>query len=196
MFEFIMPIIPAAGASSRLGCNKQLLEYRGQTLIRRAVQLCAAAGLGRATVVTGFEQQRISNAIGDLDVDLLHNPEWANGLGGSIAAGAQWVRQHYPACAGVLVLLPDQFRVETSHLLSMAQSLSLPEWSIVATDYGAELGTPVLFASQHLDELVQLSGPRGAKSLLAAHPAVVARCLLPEAVLDVDTPRDIRLLNL
>ena len=47
----VAAIILAGGASRRLGQPKQLLEYRGETLLERAIHLANAAGAAPVLVV-------------------------------------------------------------------------------------------------------------------------------------------------
>ena len=69
-------LIMAAGASRRLGQPKQLVKYKGQTLIRRIVQETLAAEIGNITVITGFNHDEVEKEIHDLKVDVFYNEEW------------------------------------------------------------------------------------------------------------------------
>ena len=56
-------LIMAAGASRRLGQPKQLVDYHGQSLIRRISQEAINAKIGRVTVVTGFNHEEMEKEI-------------------------------------------------------------------------------------------------------------------------------------
>ena len=77
----ICGLILAAGASTRLGQPKQLVEFQGQCLLNRCIDQLQKA-CDRVYVVTGFEQQKMEAAVqGALTI---HNPNWANGMGTSL----------------------------------------------------------------------------------------------------------------
>jgi molybdenum cofactor cytidylyltransferase len=49
----------------------------------------------------------------------------------------------------------------------------------------------VVFPVDLFDELAQLQGDRGARTLLSRHPGRVVGVSMPSAALDIDTPADI-----
>jgi molybdenum cofactor cytidylyltransferase len=64
----------------------------------------------------------------------------------------------------------------------------------VRARYGAEPGTPVLFARSYFPELLELRGRDGGRRVIAAHPAAVRFVDLPtDRGRDLDTPEDLRL---
>ena len=84
-------LIVAAGKGTRLkakGNLKPLVELEGKSLIRRAVESAAAAGIKRATVVTGYHAEvledhlKIVSTATGIPVETVYNPrfEEANGL--------------------------------------------------------------------------------------------------------------------
>jgi molybdenum cofactor cytidylyltransferase len=104
-------VIPAAGASRRMGSPKQLLPLGGGTLlttvISRTVPHCA-----RCIVVTGAQRERVRRVIpGDTaEIIEVHNPDHPRGMITSIMVGARHVRTAWffvvpadmprlPACA-------------------------------------------------------------------------------------------------
>ncbi len=80
-------IILAAGGSTRLGAPKQLLEYGGKTLIRRAAETALATPFRPVIVVLGAEAARVKDELAGLDVLIIENPAWPSGMGSSIRAG-------------------------------------------------------------------------------------------------------------
>jgi CTP:molybdopterin cytidylyltransferase MocA len=66
----ITAIVLAAGASTRMGRNKLLLEVEGETLVRRAVRAAAGAGLGRVVVVLGHDQARVRAQLDGLPCEM------------------------------------------------------------------------------------------------------------------------------
>ena len=60
----VAAVVLAAGGSSRLGQPKQLLTFRGETLIRRAVRAAAEAGCAPIVVVVGEARDAIELSLG------------------------------------------------------------------------------------------------------------------------------------
>ncbi|MFW6057757.1 MAG: nucleotidyltransferase family protein, partial [Persicimonas sp.] len=71
-------IILAAGESSRMGRPKALLEWRGQTLLARLLDITRQAGLA-PLVVLGAHAERLRAHVGDAEV--VFNEAWREGMG-------------------------------------------------------------------------------------------------------------------
>ncbi|MDE0024776.1 MAG: nucleotidyltransferase family protein [Spirochaetaceae bacterium] len=95
----VAAVILAAGSSSRLGRPKQLLRYRGETLLHRTVRLALAAGLDPVHVVLGCSAPAVGEALEDLAsrVTTVINADWHTGMGSSLARGIASL----PAATGV-----------------------------------------------------------------------------------------------
>ena len=55
-------VILAAGASTRMGTPKQLLDYQGQPLLRHAAEVALATSCQRVIVVLGCRSQHLREA--------------------------------------------------------------------------------------------------------------------------------------
>lgn len=185
-------LIPAAGSSSRLGTNKQLVDLGGEPLLRRAVGRVLAAGFTEITVVTGFEPEAAASAVQGLGCHLEHNAEWEMGLGSSLARGITSIPS---GAAAVLVVLPDQFQVPASHLARLAKQHELAPANLVASRYGDVIGVPAIFPARLFDALAGLSGQPGARVLFHQFRSETLVLDCPEAALDLDTPADLAVLD-
>ena len=160
-------IVLAAGASRRLGYPKQLVQFEGETLIRRAARI--ASEVGDAIVVT---TRAFADAVRDVCVVI--NDEADEGIASSIRAGVA-------ACDGdVLLMLCDQPHVTADHLGALRDA------PIVATGYAETIGVPAFFARQFRDELLALRGDVGAKKVIEAHRDVVKVVAFEAAAVDID----------
>jgi molybdenum cofactor cytidylyltransferase len=184
-------IILAAGSSSRLGRNKQLVHLGGEALVRRAVRTALAAGVEHVFVVTGFEHESVAAELADLPCDLVFNALWSEGMGGSLAAGAQALLALATPPAAALVVLPDQVEVTAEQLDALLARAARGPETIVATAYAGTCGPPVVFAAVHFPELAALPRAAGAKTLLLRHAKAVATLPFEPAAVDVDTPADL-----
>ncbi|MGD8458463.1 MAG: selenium cofactor biosynthesis protein YqeC, partial [Anaerolineales bacterium] len=83
-FVKVAGVILAAGGSTRMGTSKQLLQWAGQTLVRLAAEKALKAGLDPVVVVTGASHREVRKAVEDLEVDIVHNPDWEKGQSTSV----------------------------------------------------------------------------------------------------------------
>jgi molybdenum cofactor cytidylyltransferase len=81
----IAGIILAGGRSTRYGHRNKLLEaLDGVPLVVRAVRAAQASRARPVIVVTGHEATAVSAALAGLDVRIVHNPDFAEGLSTSL----------------------------------------------------------------------------------------------------------------
>jgi len=169
----VTALIPAAGASARLGRPKQLVRLDGETLVQRAVRVCREAGCARVVVVEG------AVSLGSLEgAEVVRCEAWAAGPGASLRAGVQTITS-----GAVLVLLVDQWRVTAEHL----RALLAAKGPVVAAHYAGGLGVPARFDEAQAQVLRALDDSSGAKSWLRANASAVTALGLPEAEDDLDT---------
>ena len=84
----IAAVVLAAGRSTRMGGpNKLLAEIGGKPLVRIAAEQALASRADPVIVVTGHQRERVEVALAALPVRLVHNPDFAQGLGTSLRAG-------------------------------------------------------------------------------------------------------------
>jgi molybdenum cofactor cytidylyltransferase len=182
-------ILLAAGSSTRMGRPKQLLSYRGTTLLRHAALIALETGFGPVVVVLGAEANRCRTEIADLPVHAVVNDSWQEGMGTSIRAGIAQLIFLAPALEAVLIVLHDQPMINAAKLRELAAA-RVPQHCAVAAAYGGTLGAPALFTRELFDELAALDGNQGARRILDVHRDRVSRMEMPEALQDIDTPAD------
>jgi len=77
-----------AGPSKRMGRPKQLLQFCGQTLVRRAASVVVKAGCRPVVVVTGAHAVATREALSGVDVQEAENQQWPFEISSSIRAGS------------------------------------------------------------------------------------------------------------
>jgi len=180
-------VVLAAGGSARLGRPKQLLPYLGRTLVEHAVRTALASGASEVVVVVGAEADAIRERLRGLRVRVVHNRDWAEGMGSSIRCGVAALSDSIGAA---VIALADQPRITPGHLRSLALRLGESEKPIAASSYDGVVGAPCAFSHTEFPRLLALSGDAGARSLIRAGGAPVETISFDGANVDVDTPED------
>ena len=85
----VAAVVLAAGASSRLGRPKALIEIDGEPLVVKSASCALDAGCAPVVVVMGADADRIEPNLSCLDVRVRRNPEWRQGMSTSVRAGVE-----------------------------------------------------------------------------------------------------------
>ena len=183
-------ILLAGGNSSRLGRPKQLLTLEGETLLQHSLQVASASQAHPIVLVLGAQADIIKNDVDKLNLHIVQNNDWEEGMASSIRAGIKALTRIEPDAEGSILMVCDQPYVTSSllnKLISVHQRTGKP---IIASMYENTFGPPVLFHHSVFDELIQLKGDVGAKSILQKHADDVEVIPFPEGTYDVDTEAD------
>lgn len=183
-------IVLAAGASTRLGGQpKQLIDFDGQPLVRRAVYSARNAGAYQVIVVVGALAEEVIAAVGDLtNVAFTLNRNWDSGLASSLISGIEAAKRL--RFDGVLVTTTDQPLIGFASLRKLIEAFESGH-RIVAAAYADIVGVPAVFGSEHFDDLMTLEGDEGAGRWLRARPNDVTAISIDNASIDIDTPADV-----
>jgi molybdenum cofactor cytidylyltransferase len=174
-----------------MGQLKQLLAYRGRTLLRHSIGKAIGAGFRPIVVVVGSNAQMLRRSIaGKAAVKIVHNEQWETGMGSSIRAGMRALLDSDEVPEAAAILVADQPLVQAKHLAAMRRLLSSAGSSIVAAQYSDTIGVPALFKQELFGALLSLPPEVGARRLLRTSDADVTPFPLPEAAVDIDTPED------
>ncbi len=187
--EPVAGIILAAGASQRLGRPKQLLEWRGEPLVRHVVQSALKAGLWPVKIVTGAGAAEIEGTLRDLPVQFVYNSLWELGQATSVVAGVESLP---PRCGATIFLLADQPQVPVTLLRSLVERHAQTLAPLVAPLVDGRRANPVLFDRATFEDLRKLEGDSGGRPLFARYQAEWLPWHDPNILLDVDTEDDYR----
>ena len=186
----IAALVLAAGRSSRMGReNKLLIRINGQTMIARVAGQIAAAQLDPCIVVTGHEADEIRAALHDCTVTFAHNPDYAQGLSGSLRTGLNALRGDVD---GVLVCLGDMPDIRAAHLQKLVAAFDPVEGrAICVPTFQGKRGNPALFGAQFFAEMMSVAGDTGARHLIGEYGDLVCEVAMEDAavLLDLDTPQ-------
>lgn len=183
-------ILLAAGKASRMGRPKQLLELNGVTLLEVALRKAQEAGYTPLLVVGGAHRDPVEKLCREVlpDIAFCYNPEWATGMGSSIACGVRHLLEIAPDTPGALVFLADQPLIRAEQLEGIRTRWQVTTPPYIAAFYRDRPGAPALFSRSLFPDLLQLHGEEGAKSLFFRYQG--EKFPLPEAAFDMDTPED------
>jgi len=184
-------VILAAGASTRLGQAKQLIEVEGESLLRRTARLALEAGCAPVVVVLGYEAERMRAELAGLGVETVENAEWREGMGSSLRCGVSWLARRESGDDNILLLVCDQARLTADHLRALLARHATGGSAITASQYAGRAGVPAVFAAALAPELLDCSGDRGAREVIRRDATRVQTVEWPEGAIDVDGPEDL-----
>lgn len=185
-------IILAAGNSSRLGEPKQLLLYKGKTLLRHTAEE-ASRVTEKIMVVTGEENPQITEQI--TGFHHIRNENWAEGMASSLKTGLQETLQRFPEAEQFIFTVCDQPFITASVFKALIEKKKTSPKRIVASVYADTLGVPVLFSSLFIQELLSLEGQEGARKLIRQHKEDTDSVPFEKGLWDIDTPEDYKKLT-
>lgn len=181
-------IVLAAGASTRMGRNKLLLEVGGESLVRRAVRVAGEAGLDPVVVVTGHARERVEREIGDLDCIAVFNADHSAGIQTSAASGVAGVAG---ACDAAVVMLADMPFVTAAMLRELVERYREKTPPLVVSRYGGEVNAPPMLYDQVLfPEVARMRAGCGREVVRRHHDRAVQVDWPRARLRDLDHPAD------
>jgi molybdenum cofactor cytidylyltransferase len=188
----IAAIVLAAGRSSRMAPRNKLLEaIDGEPMVRRVANVALASGAHPVIAVTGYDAGPVAGALRGLEVTIIHNPSYGDGLSTSLRAGLRALPTGYD---GALICLGDMPGIESGVLraLMTAFAASGRDAICVPARHGRQ-GNPVLWGASYFGEMMAIDGDSGAKPLIARHgDRVIEVEVATDSIFeDVDAPADL-----
>ncbi len=193
-------LIVAAGASRRMGRQKQLLKWKNTTLIGHSIEQAIASSAENVHVVLGSNYATIENAIKSYPINILRFNEWEKGMGNTIAYSIKTLVSGtiFDAAAGsakdcglkkgILIMLADQPQVSTEYLNKLIKAFYSQPKGIVATHYNDQGdGVPAIFAQRYFNHLISLKRDKGAKQIIRNSRHDVFSMTPKKAFIDIDT---------
>lgn len=184
-------LLLAAGSSQRMGSPKQLLDYKGQTLIEHTLQVMLKHGVASCTVVLGANAKRIQTQCDLAAADYIVNPTWEMGMGNSIAFGMRYLITNQPKLGHIMIALVDQPHILTEDYAKLIEASHIEPEKIIASYYDDHAGAPMVFPSSYFKRLAALDGDEGARRIVRNELKNVVKIAMPQAALDWDRPEDV-----
>ena len=182
-------IVLAAGASTRMGRPKALLEAGDRTFIRRILDTLRAAGVPDVVVVVRAGQDRI---VAEVEASgfgrTVLNPRADEGQLSSLITGLDAIDR--PDVDGALVTLVDAPLIGAAAVGILLERAAISTAPVVRAVHQGRHGHPVIFKRQLFDALRRADPAAGAKAIVRAVPVEDVETGDPGVVDDVDTPED------
>ncbi len=185
----VAAILLAAGRATRFGGGPQetklAADLNGKPLIRYAAEAALASRAVRVGLVTGHAAEKVLSSVADLDLFVVHNPAYAEGLSGSLKAGVAALPE---SVRGVVILLADMPFVTAGvidRLIACFEAAPIEPDAVVPLKDGRQ-GNPVLIGRNLFPEVAKLEGDRGAKALLAGQGRLILDCPIDDAGIEID----------
>jgi len=177
-------LVLAAGASARLGEAKQLLAYKGRTLLDATLDVARSCGFDQLLVTLGGSAAAIRAQVDLSGTEVVENLAFSSGCGSSISAA---VRAVSPAADGLVLLLGDQPGVGADAVRRVA-AVPTP---LGVCRYADGLGHPFWFHRDVFGSLSTLHGDKAVWKLLHSGEYAVTEVPVDGPVpIDVDTRED------
>lgn len=188
----IFAVVLAAGTASRFGATKQVAEYQGMSLVRRATRLATEICGERTALIVGHDWRAVYEACMPLDGFLIINEAYADGLGTSIARAIKSL-DHVADAA--IIILADQPLITAEHLQALLDCYTGDPDQIVATEFSGMLGPPCLYSRGCFADLAELDKDSGGRHLLRDRRFQVTSVPFEPARVDIDRPSDLDSIN-
>ena len=187
-FEQCAGIILAAGASTRFGSPKQLLDWKGKPFVRQVAETALQAGLWPVVVVTGSHAAEIESALIGLPVNVAYNAEYQQGQSTSIRAGVNALPHNTGAS---VFLLADQPQIPVDVIRALIESHSHGMQAILAPLVLEERrANPVLMDRVTFPDLLKITGDVGGRAIFDKHRVEYLPWHDDILLFDVDKPED------
>lgn len=188
-------IVPACGASVRMGRPKLLLPIGGVPLIRRVVEALRRGGVERVVVVTADEAElagadRIADEAARAGGHVVRLRPRAADMRGSIEAGIARLASVAPRPARVVIAPGDTPGLDAGVVARVLEAARQEPSRLVVAAHLGRRGHPLVLPWMLAAEVADLPAGVGVNALLARHAERIRLVESggPEALADLDTP--------
>ncbi len=183
---FVAGLVLAAGESLRLGEAKQLLPYRGRTLLDVTLVTARRCGFDQLLVTLGGAAAAVHERVDLSGVRVIENTAFSTGCGSSIATAVGAVDAR---ADGLVLLLGDQPGIRAADVARLVRDATATPLGVCR--YADGLGHPFWFRRDAFADLGGLHGDKAVWKLLHAGRYPVTEVPADGPIpIDVDTRED------
>ena len=183
-------LILAAGKASRMGAVKQLLKVNGTSLLENAISNSKKLKKSTVICVLGAHATEIKKTIDLKSIAFTINKDYTKGISSSIIAGIKYIQKQEIQFDGLFIQLADQPAIKVAYYQEMVALFSKEKTKIIAANYGNKHGVPAIFPKAFINDLLKITGDKGAKEFLQKNKEDIVSPKTPVNLLDIDTPED------
>ena len=200
--NFSMPkisaIIMASGKSKRMGTNKLLLEYRGITFIENTLEKVLNENFYEFAIVISDKKvkKKAQDYMKNLETDekkiyIIDNKKSEKGQSESIKIGLKTLGK----CDGYMFFSCDQPFLTSDTIKKILKNFN--PGRITIPEYDGKRSLPVIFGENFKDELLNLEGDTGGKTVISNHPDKIRIVEIENSDegRDIDTKEDYEMLK-
>ncbi|MCK5543407.1 MAG: molybdenum cofactor cytidylyltransferase [Desulfobacterales bacterium] len=186
-------VILAAGSSSRMGSIKQILPFRGKTILDHVIANVQKSALHEVIVVLGYCSEKIKQQLDLADdssnIKILINKNYLKGQSDSLKKGLEQVSN---SCDGAMFLLGDQPLITDTVINKLIYAFEDSDLPLVIPYCKGKRGNPVIIARSLFSRLELLSKDSGARVLFKELEKQILKVPIDDKSIleDIDTKND------
>ena len=185
-------LLTAAGSGSRFGGDKLRLAVSGQPMGVHALDVLQSSLFALRVLVTSKDKGYMIEAARERGFAVVINPAPEKGMSSSVRLGTAYICQT-GAYDGILYAVADQPHLKAGTVEQLVKAFEKEPDCIMAPESNGKRGNPVLFPASLFEELLNVTGDRGGRQVIAAHPDLLRTIAVPsEELQDIDTKEDMQ----
>ena len=178
-----------------MGRPKQLVEFKGNTLLEHTMAKVDMLGFQTKILVLGSNQDKIQQKISSDGFKVVINSNWEQGMASSIKIGLEAALAEENGLNHILFLVSDQPFLERANLIELVHTQLTKNPKATYSKYGDNIGVPAIFSKEAFPLLLELEGDEGAKKLTRMEDFNYCTETFKKGGFDVDTEEDVKQLK-
>lgn len=185
----ITGIILASGFSRRMKKDKLLLKIDGMPLVERVIKACTRSNLDQIILI--YRREEVCNIGKRYNIKTVYNENahlgQSEGMKLGILAGEN--------SDAYMFFVGDQPFITSDLINSLIDEYKESKSELLVPFYKGKRGMPAIISSIYKDELLEITGDKGARDLVNKYIHKVKKIYIENERLgmDIDTPEDILL---
>lgn len=180
----ISAIIMASGFSIRMGQNKLLMKYNNKFLIEYTLNIISECDFKQKILVTQYEE--IKEFGEKLNYKIVSNMFPNKGQSESIKLGVK----NCDYCEGYMFFVGDQPLINKQDTEKLIKVFKEDTDYIVIPKYKDSSGNPVIYPSAYKEQLLNLKGDKGGKSIIKSSHKIKYVNVSENTLFDIDNIDD------